>query len=170
MPVSICRALVAEVIIAINLNGDLLGRRFQTQSEPPPIAPSALRQSYDQSTARGPAASRSCRTISRAAASRTSRHTSRSFYGFATSACWSPTAKEVVAEGRDCVEQALQVGDRTGIRAVFAAKTDFGSLSVLADGLQRSWSVCKAYHRGISTSTFAIARGSSGFARVMLLH
>ena len=28
VPVSVCRALGAEVIIAVNLNGDLLGRRF----------------------------------------------------------------------------------------------------------------------------------------------
>jgi NTE family protein len=33
VPVSVCRALGAEVIIAVNLNGDLLGRRFA--SEPP---------------------------------------------------------------------------------------------------------------------------------------
>jgi len=34
VPVSVCRALGADVIIAVNLNGDLLGRRFA--SEPPP--------------------------------------------------------------------------------------------------------------------------------------
>ena len=33
VPVSVCRALGADVIIAVNLNGDLLGRRFV--SEPP---------------------------------------------------------------------------------------------------------------------------------------
>jgi len=33
VPVSVCRALGADVIIAVNLNGDLLGRRFA--SEPP---------------------------------------------------------------------------------------------------------------------------------------
>jgi NTE family protein len=33
VPVSVCRALGAEVIIAVNLNGDLLGRRFA--GEPP---------------------------------------------------------------------------------------------------------------------------------------
>lgn len=36
VPVSVCRALGADVIIAVNLNGDLLGRRFA--SEPPPDA------------------------------------------------------------------------------------------------------------------------------------
>lgn len=42
VPVSVCRALGAEVIIAVNLNGDLLGRRFASEptSEPrssPPV-------------------------------------------------------------------------------------------------------------------------------------
>jgi len=43
VPVSVCRALGADVIIAINLNGDLLGRRFQSQSErTPTTVPSRL--------------------------------------------------------------------------------------------------------------------------------
>jgi NTE family protein len=43
VPVSVCRALGADVIIAVNLNGDLLGRRFQSQSErPPTTAPPRL--------------------------------------------------------------------------------------------------------------------------------
>jgi len=33
VPVSVCRALGADVIIAINLNGDLLGRRFEVQPD-----------------------------------------------------------------------------------------------------------------------------------------
>jgi NTE family protein len=33
VPVSVCRALGAEVIIAVNLNGDLLGRRFTTDHD-----------------------------------------------------------------------------------------------------------------------------------------
>ena len=33
VPVSVCRALGADVIIAINLNGDLLGRRFEAQPD-----------------------------------------------------------------------------------------------------------------------------------------
>lgn len=37
VPVSVCRALGADVIIAVNLNGDLLGRRFA--SEPPASTP-----------------------------------------------------------------------------------------------------------------------------------
>ena len=39
VPVSVCRALGADVIIAVNLNGDLLGRRFA--SEPPETTLSA---------------------------------------------------------------------------------------------------------------------------------
>jgi NTE family protein len=38
VPVSICRALGADVIIAVNLNGDLLGRRFESEPEPPGAA------------------------------------------------------------------------------------------------------------------------------------
>jgi NTE family protein len=34
VPVSVCRALGAEVIIAVNLNGDLLGRRFEADRVP----------------------------------------------------------------------------------------------------------------------------------------
>ncbi|OQW64804.1 MAG: hypothetical protein BVN29_11340 [Nitrospira sp. ST-bin5] len=33
VPVSVCRALGAEVTIAVNLNGDLLGRRFKAQPD-----------------------------------------------------------------------------------------------------------------------------------------
>jgi NTE family protein len=33
VPVSVCRALGAEMIIAVNLNGDLLGRRFASEAE-----------------------------------------------------------------------------------------------------------------------------------------
>lgn len=38
VPVSVCRALGAEVIIAVNLNGDLVGRRFDKARTPPPVA------------------------------------------------------------------------------------------------------------------------------------
>ena len=41
VPVSVCRALGAEIIIAVNLNGDLLGRRFQTESDQTAVAPSS---------------------------------------------------------------------------------------------------------------------------------
>ncbi|MFN3891270.1 MAG: patatin-like phospholipase family protein [Beijerinckiaceae bacterium] len=34
VPVSVCRALGADVIIAVNLNGDLVGRRFASEPEP----------------------------------------------------------------------------------------------------------------------------------------
>jgi NTE family protein len=33
VPVSVCRALGADVIIAVNLNGDLLGRRFRAEQD-----------------------------------------------------------------------------------------------------------------------------------------
>jgi NTE family protein len=36
VPVSTCRALGAEFIIAVNLNGDLVGRRFQAEDESAP--------------------------------------------------------------------------------------------------------------------------------------
>ena len=40
VPVSVCRALGAEVIIAVNLNGDLLGRRFASEPDAEtPLAP-----------------------------------------------------------------------------------------------------------------------------------
>ncbi|MDI1284826.1 MAG: patatin-like phospholipase family protein [Reyranella sp.] len=38
VPVSVCRALGAEVIIAVNLNGDLVGRRFDKQRAALPVA------------------------------------------------------------------------------------------------------------------------------------
>ena len=41
VPVSVCRALGADVIIAVNLNGDLLGRRF-SEPEPPATVPSRV--------------------------------------------------------------------------------------------------------------------------------
>ncbi len=40
VPVSVCRALGAEIIIAVNLNGDLVGRRFQSELDQPAAAPS----------------------------------------------------------------------------------------------------------------------------------
>ncbi len=38
VPVSVCRALGAEVIIAVNLNGDLVGRRFDKARTAPAVA------------------------------------------------------------------------------------------------------------------------------------
>ena len=38
VPVSVCRALGADVIIAVNLNGDLVGRRFESEPKPPASA------------------------------------------------------------------------------------------------------------------------------------
>jgi NTE family protein len=39
VPVSVCRALGADVIIAVNLNGDLVGRRFVSEPGPSATAP-----------------------------------------------------------------------------------------------------------------------------------
>jgi NTE family protein len=41
VPVSVCRALGADVIIAVNLNGDLLGRRFESKPDAPAAIESA---------------------------------------------------------------------------------------------------------------------------------
>ncbi len=47
VPVSVCRALGAEVIIAVNLNGDLLGRRFVSEPEPTAASvPSRIRSEF----------------------------------------------------------------------------------------------------------------------------
>jgi NTE family protein len=42
VPVSVCRALGADVIIAVNLNGDLVGRRFESEPKPPAAGPSRV--------------------------------------------------------------------------------------------------------------------------------
>jgi len=42
IPVSVCRALGADVIIAVNLNGELLGRRFTEPEPPAATAPSPM--------------------------------------------------------------------------------------------------------------------------------
>jgi len=42
VPVSVCRALGADVIIAVNLNGDLLGRRFASEADAATTLPSRL--------------------------------------------------------------------------------------------------------------------------------
>ena len=42
VPVSVCRALGADIIIAVNLNGDLLGRRFATEPPPDAVVPAQV--------------------------------------------------------------------------------------------------------------------------------
>lgn len=42
IPVSVCRALGADVIIAVNLNGELVGRRFTEPEPPAATAPSRV--------------------------------------------------------------------------------------------------------------------------------
>lgn len=39
IPVSVCRALGADIVIAVNLNSDLVGRRRQDEPELPPLQP-----------------------------------------------------------------------------------------------------------------------------------
>jgi NTE family protein len=52
VPVSVCRALGAEVIIAVNLNGDLLGRRFESEPDAAaaivPVPSDLLRRALSQ--------------------------------------------------------------------------------------------------------------------------
>ena len=45
IPVSVCRALGADVIVAVNLNGDLLARRF-TEPEPATAVPSGVSREF----------------------------------------------------------------------------------------------------------------------------
>ena len=60
VPVSVCRALGAEVIIAVNLNGDLLGRRFASEPDAETTLPSRLPSDFSIGW------SKSCRHRSRA--------------------------------------------------------------------------------------------------------
>jgi NTE family protein len=54
VPVSLCRALGADTVIAVDLNAALLVRRFRgesvaaVRSTPPPVAPSALHQAWTE--------------------------------------------------------------------------------------------------------------------------
>jgi NTE family protein len=54
VPVSLCRALGADIIVAVNLNSDLVGRRFQADdrphevSESEPVGPEFLGQLLEQ--------------------------------------------------------------------------------------------------------------------------
>ena len=58
IPVSVCRALGADVIIAVNLNGDLLARRFAVELDPStsPESPGASRAFLRKVTGRLPGA------------------------------------------------------------------------------------------------------------------
>ena len=59
VPVSVCRALGADVIIAINLNGDLLGRRFEVQPDASaPTASAVPHEIFDRVLSRLPPAMR----------------------------------------------------------------------------------------------------------------
>lgn len=53
VPISACRALGADIVIAVNLNGDIMGRRFKTEPTTPigrfaAVPPEFLRRLIDQ--------------------------------------------------------------------------------------------------------------------------
>lgn len=139
VPVSACRALGADVIIAVNLNGDLLGRRFQDQSErsptaaPPPLQneilshvlgrlPPGLREHAAQVAQRllpqGPSNPGYFDVLANSINIMQDQITRSRLAGEPPHVLLVPRlrdfgllefnrAKEAIAEGRDCVEQAL---------------------------------------------------------------
>ncbi|MER1966719.1 patatin-like phospholipase RssA [Castellaniella sp. GW247-6E4] len=42
VPVSLCRAMGADIVVAVDLNADLIGRHFEPDEAPPPAEPGAL--------------------------------------------------------------------------------------------------------------------------------
>ena len=88
IPVSVCRALGADVIIAVNLNGDLLARRFAVELDPSPptrISPGASRAFLRKVTGRLPGA-RGRQAAKEAADSAAPRETPPGYFDvFATS-------------------------------------------------------------------------------------
>ncbi|WP_245185555.1 patatin-like phospholipase family protein [Falsiroseomonas frigidaquae] len=58
VPVSVCRALGADVIIAVNLNGDLVGRRFEATPPAPPATPAPSGEGLARALGQLPAALR----------------------------------------------------------------------------------------------------------------
>ena len=139
VPVSVCRALGAEMTIAVNLNGDLLGRRFESEPEPPAAAvPSRVPNEFLgrvlsqlPATLREQAAQIAPRLLSQAPSTPgyfdvlansiniMQDHITRTrLAGEPPHVMLVPRlrdiglmefnrAKEAIAEGRDCVEQAL---------------------------------------------------------------
>jgi NTE family protein len=140
VPVSVCRALGADVIIAVNLNGDLLGRRFATESETEATLPSrvpseflnrlfdqlpdALREQATQIAPRllpqGPSTPGYFDVVANCINIMQDRITRSRLAGEPPHVTLAPRlrdiglmeynrAKEAIAEGRYCVEQALPV-------------------------------------------------------------
>ncbi len=50
VPVNVCRALGADIVIAINLNADVIGRRTQKKPEPDPLRKKSVLQNLKQTT------------------------------------------------------------------------------------------------------------------------
>jgi NTE family protein len=138
VPVSVCRALGAEVIIAVNLNQDLVGRRFQTEPDPEPAGhpdvpnefiarllsqlPAGLREQASQIAPRllprGPATPGYFDVLANAINIMQDYITRARLAGEPPHVMLLPRlrhislmefnrAKEAIAEGRLCVEQAM---------------------------------------------------------------
>jgi NTE family protein len=139
VPVSVCRALGAEVIIAVNLNRDLLGRRFETELDPqaaagpPHVAeefvagvlnqlPAGLREQAGQIVphllARGPSTPAYFDVIANTINIMQDYITRARLAGDPPHVMLLPRvrhirlmdfnrAKEAIAEGRSCVEEAM---------------------------------------------------------------
>jgi len=139
VPVSVCRALGAEVTIAVNLNGDLLGRRFESEPGPPVATvlsrvpseflgrvlshlPAALReqaaQIAPQLLSQGPSTPGYFDVLANSINIMQDHITRTRLAGEPPHVMLVPRlrdiglmefnrAKEAIAEGRNCVEQAL---------------------------------------------------------------
>ena len=129
VPVSVCRALGAEIIIAVNLNGDLLGRRFDTdaQAEAPRAEfldralsrlPPGVRAPAEQLLRRGPAQPGYFDVLANTINIMQDQITRSRLAGEPPHVLLAPRlrdigllefnrAPEAIAEGRACVEQAL---------------------------------------------------------------
>lgn len=48
VPVSLCRAMGADIVIAVDLNSDLIGRHFNVEAQPAPTTPGAFASILDK--------------------------------------------------------------------------------------------------------------------------
>ena len=139
VPVSVCRALGADVVVAVNLNGDLLTRRFANERDPAAAPsgvsaealdrvlqylPAALRQQASQIAPRllpqGPSAPGYFDVLANSINIMQDHITRSRMAGEPAHVVLTPRlgdiglmefnrAEEAIAEGRACVEQALSV-------------------------------------------------------------
>jgi NTE family protein len=141
VPVSVCRALGAEIIIAVNLNGDLMGRRFQSEPDqpaaaaPPPVPvefitrmlgqlPAGFREQAAQMASgllsHGPASPGYFEVLANSINVMQDHITRTRLAGEPPHVMLLPRlrqiglmefnrAREAIAEGRTCVEQALPI-------------------------------------------------------------